>query len=46
MGLRGKDPALSGDNYRNWLRDNDWITYPWNHIFLKKIRRAMKWIAR
>lgn len=46
VGLRGKDPALSGDNYRNWLRDNDWITYPWNHIFLKKIRRAMKWIAR
>ena len=36
VGLRGKDPALSGDNYRNWLRDNDWITYPWNHIFLKK----------
>ncbi len=33
VGLRAKDPA---SNYQAWIRDNDWITYPWNHIFLKK----------
>lgn len=36
VGLRGKDPHLGGDGYQRWIRDNDWITYPWNHIFLKK----------
>ena len=36
VGLRAKDPQLPGDGYKNWIRDNDWITYPWNHIFLKK----------
>jgi prepilin-type N-terminal cleavage/methylation domain-containing protein/prepilin-type processing-associated H-X9-DG protein len=36
IGLRGKDPHLSGDGYQRMVRDNDWITYPWNHIFLKK----------
>jgi hypothetical protein len=36
VGLRAKDPYLSGAGYQGFIRDNDWITYPWNHIFLKK----------
>jgi len=35
VGLLTKDPFLSG-GYRLFIQDNDWITYPWNHIFLKK----------
>ncbi len=33
-GLRGKDPAVSG--FSSMLRDNDYVTYVWNHIYLKK----------
>jgi prepilin-type N-terminal cleavage/methylation domain-containing protein len=33
-GLRGKDPLVPG--YQLWLKDNDYITYVWNHIYLKK----------
>ncbi len=32
-GLRGQDPR---SDYQAFLLANDWITYPWNHIFLKK----------
>jgi prepilin-type N-terminal cleavage/methylation domain-containing protein len=33
-GLRGKDPIVPG--YQTWLKDNDYITYVWNHIYLRK----------
>jgi len=33
-GLRGKDPGHPP--YQTWLKDNDYITYVWNHIYLKK----------
>ena len=33
-GIRGKDPAVPG--FANMVRDNDYITYVWNHIYLKK----------
>jgi prepilin-type N-terminal cleavage/methylation domain-containing protein len=33
-GIRGKDPAVTG--YQTMLRDNDYITYVWNHIYLRK----------
>ena len=33
-GLRGRDPAVS--YYQNLLRDNDSVTYVWNHIYLQK----------
>ncbi len=34
VGLKGSDPAATG--YQTLLRDNDYITYVWNHIYLKK----------
>ncbi len=33
-GIRGKDRAVA--QYKDMLRDNDYITYVWNHIYLKK----------
>jgi prepilin-type N-terminal cleavage/methylation domain-containing protein len=33
-GIRGKDREVPG--FKNMLRDNDYITYVWNHIYLKK----------
>ena len=33
-GIRGKDPQAAG--YQNLLRDNDYVTYVWNHIYLRK----------
>jgi prepilin-type N-terminal cleavage/methylation domain-containing protein len=33
-GIRGKDRNVSG--FQTMLRDNDYITYVWNHIYLKK----------
>src|SRR2546423_5027486 len=33
-GVRGKDPAVPG--FQNLVRDNDFVTYVWNHIYLKK----------
>ena len=33
-GLRGKDPFLPGCPL--WVKDNDYITYVWNHIYLKQ----------
>ncbi len=33
-GLKGKDPAVTG--YQTMIRDNDYITYVWNHVYLKK----------
>ena len=33
-GLRGKDPFLPG--YPLWVKDNDYITCVWNHIYLKQ----------
>ena len=33
-GVRGKDRAVPG--YKDMVRDNDYITYVWNHIYLKK----------
>ncbi len=33
-GLRAKDPAVPG--YAQMLKDNDYVTYVWNHIYLKK----------
>jgi prepilin-type N-terminal cleavage/methylation domain-containing protein len=33
-GIRGKDPAVAG--YQNMVRDNDSVTYVWNHIYLQK----------
>ena len=33
-GIKSTDPAVSG--YQTLLRDNDAVTYVWNHIYLKK----------
>ena len=33
-GIRGKDPQVPA--FRDLLRDNDYVTYVWNHIYLKK----------
>ncbi len=33
-GIRGKDREVAG--FKNMLKDNDYITYVWNHIYLKK----------
>ncbi len=33
-GIRAKDPAMTG--FSAILRDNDYVTYVWNHIYLKK----------
>ena len=33
-GVRGKDPAIP--NVTQWIRNNDYITYVWNHYYLKK----------
>ena len=33
-GLVAKDPAVS--RYATMLQDNDYVTYVWNHIYLKK----------
>ncbi len=33
-GIRGKDRAVPG--FQTMLRDNDYVTYVWNHIYLKK----------
>jgi len=33
-GIKGKDPAVSG--FQTLLKDNDYITYVWNHVYLKK----------
>jgi prepilin-type N-terminal cleavage/methylation domain-containing protein len=33
-GIRGADPAMPG--YRQLLQDNDYLTYVWNHMYLKK----------
>ena len=41
-GLRGKDPAVSG--FQMMLHDNDFVTYVWNHIYLKKrLRDSDPW---
>jgi prepilin-type N-terminal cleavage/methylation domain-containing protein/prepilin-type processing-associated H-X9-DG protein len=34
VGIRAKDPAVSG--LATMVKDNDYITYVWNHIYLKK----------
>jgi prepilin-type N-terminal cleavage/methylation domain-containing protein len=36
-GIRGKDRYVPGFN--DMLRDNDFVTYVWNHIYLKKRTR-------
>lgn len=36
-GIRAKDRAVAG--YKTMLRDNDYVTYIWNHIYLKKRTR-------
>jgi len=33
-GIRGKDPQVPG--FQTMLKDNDYVTYVWNHIYLKK----------
>ena len=33
-GIKGKDPQVSG--FQNLLKDNDYVTHVWNHIYLKK----------
>lgn len=33
-GIRGKDRAVA--RYQDLVRDNDYVTYVWNHIYLKK----------
>ena len=33
-GIRGKDPRVPG--FQTMLKDNDYVTYVWNHIYLKK----------
>jgi prepilin-type N-terminal cleavage/methylation domain-containing protein/prepilin-type processing-associated H-X9-DG protein len=33
-GVRAKDPAVSG--FQLMVHDNDFVTYVWNHIYLKK----------
>ncbi len=37
-GIRAKDRYVPG--FKDMLRDNDYITYVWNHIYLKKRVRA------
>jgi prepilin-type N-terminal cleavage/methylation domain-containing protein/prepilin-type processing-associated H-X9-DG protein len=37
-GLRAKDPAVPGFNLM--LQDNDYVTYVWNHIYLKADQSA------
>jgi prepilin-type N-terminal cleavage/methylation domain-containing protein/prepilin-type processing-associated H-X9-DG protein len=33
-GIRAKDPAVTG--YATMLKDNDYVTFVWNHIYLRK----------
>jgi prepilin-type N-terminal cleavage/methylation domain-containing protein len=33
-GIKAKDPLVGA--FQNLLRDNDYVTYVWNHIYLKK----------
>jgi hypothetical protein len=33
-GIRGKDPFVPG--FATMVKDNDYVTYVWNHIYLKK----------
>ena len=33
-GIKGKDPQVG--LFQDMLRDNDYVTYVWNHIYLKK----------
>ena len=33
-GIKGKDPQAAG--FQDLLRDNDYVTYVWNHIYLKR----------
>ena len=37
-GIKGKDPANPG--FQTMVRDNDFITYVWNHVYLKKDRAS------
>ena len=34
VGVVAKDPAVSG--YQTMVRDNDFVSYVWNHIYLKR----------
>ena len=34
VGIRAKDPAVTG--FARMVKDNDYVTYVWNHIYLKK----------
>ncbi len=34
VGIRAKDPAVPG--FAQMVKDNDYVTYVWNHIYLKK----------
>jgi prepilin-type N-terminal cleavage/methylation domain-containing protein len=34
VGIKGKDPQVGG--FQDMLKDNDYVTYVWNHIYLKK----------
>ena len=34
VGIRAKDPAVTG--FERMVKDNDYVTYVWNHIYLKK----------
>jgi prepilin-type N-terminal cleavage/methylation domain-containing protein/prepilin-type processing-associated H-X9-DG protein len=34
IGIKGSDPAATG--FKTLVQDNDYITYVWNHIYLKK----------
>ena len=34
VGIKAKDPQVGG--FQDMLRDNDYVTYVWNHIYLKK----------
>ena len=38
VGLRGSDPVVPG--YQLMVKDNDYITYVWNHIYLTANRSA------
>ena len=33
-GIRGKDPQAAG--FQTLLKDNDYVTYVWNHVYLRK----------
>ena len=37
-GIQGKDPAVPG--YPTMLKDNDYLTYVWNHIYLTADRSS------